>query len=77
MAHAAGTIKTKFLGLLQSLTPEDVAKDPSRDFSRARKLPVQKTILSLVLLGKDCLDTEMRRLFREMRKTPCLLSSPD
>ena len=67
MAHAAGTIKTKFLGLLQSLTPEDVAKDPSRDFSRARKLPVQKTILSLVLLGKDCLDTEMRRLFREMR----------
>ena len=66
MAHAAGSIKAKFLNLLQSLTPGDVAKDPSRDFSRVRKLPARAVILSLILLGKDCLDTEMRRLFRKM-----------
>ena len=63
MTSAAGTIKAKFLRFLEALTSADVSKNPERDFSRNRIFSISKTILSLILLGKDCLNTELRRLF--------------
>ena len=68
MAYTAGDVKAKFTRLLNSLTPQNVAKDPLRDFSRNRLLTIKDVVLSLILLGRDCLDTEMRRLFRNWKE---------
>lgn len=66
--YTAGTIKSGFFEFIDDLNPAALAKDPSRDFTRSRKLPLKETLLTLLLLGKDCLDTEMRKLFRGWHK---------
>ena len=70
MATMAGTVMAKYNRLLDNLTPEDVAKEPSRDFTRIRVFSIKNVIHSLVLLGRDCLDTELRKLFPERKKDP-------
>ena len=64
MALSIGSIFAKFHALIHSLTPEDVAKNPSRDFSRTRKLSIEDLFMWLIRLGRDCLDTELRNLFK-------------
>lgn len=67
MVYTASTVRAKFLRFLKSLTSAEVAKNIVNDFSRKRKLSIANTILALILLGKDCLDTEMRNLFKKRK----------
>ena len=64
MTYAVGAIKAKFLCFLKSLSPSDVAKNPGRDFSRHRIFTIERILLTLILWGRDCLTTEMRKMFR-------------
>ena len=69
MKYSSGTIRTKFTDLINSITPDDVARSPG-DFTRKRLCPLNHTLMLLLSMEGHSLNTEIGNYFNTMGLRP-------
>ena len=75
MKYSIRKVKKTLFSLLQSLSPEDVAKSPGKDFSRNRKCTLFNTILTVITMAGHSLRTELDNYFLPIMKNPPSVSA--
>lgn len=72
--NQADKIKTMFMDDVDNLAsqPELFVKDPSRDFTRNRKLSAKDVLLFPILRERDCTNMELLKYFEHSTDTPSI-----
>lgn len=69
MKRSAKSIKKDFIGLINSITPDDVARSPG-DFTRRRLCPLNDTLMVLLSMEGHSLNTEIGNYFSTVGRQP-------
>ena len=64
MAAVSEEVARTLLRCVESMAarPEECARSPGRDFTRSRKLGLERLLLLLVAWGRDCAYAELAKL---------------
>ena len=68
MVYSVKKSRKALLSLLHSLSPDDVAKSPEKDFSRNRKCTLFDTVLMLLTMAGHTIRSEIDNYFIASKK---------
>ena len=69
MKQSTASIKRSFISLINSITPDDVAKSPGQ-FTRRRLCPLNDTLMLLLSMEGHNLNTEIGNYFFTINRQP-------